>query len=71
MMIAITSFFGVIAFIGLKSIDMGFAVFLGIGTILGAHYGAKLAMTTHSDIIKKIISCILVLVALKLIVDIV
>jgi uncharacterized membrane protein YfcA len=71
LMIAITSFFGVLAFIGFNSIDLSYAVFLGVGTILGAYYGAKIAAATHSDVIKKIIAFILVLVALKLIISVI
>ncbi len=65
--ITITSFFGSLIFYGLAQIDMDYAVFLGIGTIIGAVYGAKLALITPSATIKKVIGSILVLVSLKLI----
>jgi len=65
-MIVITSFFGVMIFLGLKTIDLHYAVFLGVGSILGAYFGAKIAAETDSDLIKKIIAVILVLVALRL-----
>jgi len=69
-MIVITSFFGVLIFAGLNTIDLNYAVFLGVGSILGAYFGAKIAAETHSDIIKKIIAVILVLVALRLLLGI-
>ncbi len=65
-MIVITSMFGILVFFGLKTIDINFAVFLGVGSILGAYYGARIAADTHSDIIKKIIAVILTLVAFRL-----
>lgn len=67
-MIVITSFFGVLAFIGLKTVDMDYAVFLGIGSIFGAYYGAKLAALTESENLKKIIAVILILVSVKMLV---
>ena len=70
LMIAIASFFGVLAFTGFKSIDISFAVFIGVGTILGAYYGAKIAAVTDAEVIKKIIAVILILVALKLIIGV-
>ena len=71
LMIAIASFFGVLAFTGFGSIDISFAVFIGVGTILGAYYGAKIAAVTNADVIKKIIAVILILVALKLIIGVI
>jgi len=71
LMIVITSFFGAVTFIGLHSIDLNYAVFLGVGTILGAYYGTKIASFTDSDVIKKILALTLILVAAKLIIDII
>ena len=65
------AFFGVVTFIGLHSIDLNYAVFLGVGTILGAYYGAKIAVLTNSDVIKKILALTLVLVAAKLIIGVI
>ncbi len=66
-MIVISSFFGLIIFAGLKTIDLDYAVFIGIGTILGAYFGASIAVMTESEKIKKIIAFMLLLVAVKLI----
>ena len=65
--ITITSFFGTIMFLGLNKIDMDYSIFIGIGTIIGAVLGARIAVTTHSEIIKRIIGFILIALALKLI----
>jgi len=69
--IVITSFFGVIVFAGLKTIDIDYAVFLGVGSIAGAYLGARMAIFTRSDVIKRVIALILVLVVLKLITGVV
>ncbi len=70
-MIVITSFFGVLIFAGLKTIDIDYAIFLGVGSIAGAYFGAKLALLTRSNVIKKVIASILVLVVLKLVIGVV
>ncbi|HLE18625.1 MAG TPA: sulfite exporter TauE/SafE family protein, partial [Syntrophales bacterium] len=54
--LAVTSFFGFIAFVGLGYIDLDYAVLLGTGTILGASWGAHLSLKTHPSVIKKIIA---------------
>ncbi|MBF0487621.1 MAG: sulfite exporter TauE/SafE family protein [Nitrospirae bacterium] len=69
--IVITSFFGVMIFAGLKTIDLDYTVFLGIGTILGAYYGARLAMAVDSEVIKKVIAVLLLIVSVKLILGII
>jgi hypothetical protein len=68
--ITITSFFGILIFIGLKAIDFDYAIFLGVGVILGAYYGAKLSMVVSSDIIKKVIAGLLLIVAVRLIIGV-
>jgi uncharacterized protein len=68
--LAITSFLGVIVFAGLGYIDFDYAVVLGIGTILGAVWGARLSLKTDPLIIKKIIALCLVLMALKMLMDV-
>jgi len=68
--ITITSFFGIMIFIALKAIDFDYAIFLGIGVILGAYYGAKLSMLISPAVIKKIISGLLLIVAVRLIIGI-
>ncbi|MCL4457371.1 MAG: sulfite exporter TauE/SafE family protein [Nitrospirae bacterium] len=65
--LAVTSFFGVITFIGLRSIDIDYAVFLGAGSIFGAYMGAKVSLRTHPLVIKKAISLCLFLLAARLI----
>ena len=67
--LAITSFLGVVVFAGLGYIDFDYAVVLGIGTILGAVWGAHLSLKTDPLIIKKIIAVCLFLMALKLLLD--
>lgn len=69
--ITITSFFGIMIFLGLKAIDFEYALFLGVGVILGAYYGAKLSMLTTPDNIKNIIAGLLMLVAVRLIIGII
>lgn len=64
--LAITSFFGVIMFLGLQSIDVDYAVLIGIGSVVGAYMGAKLSLRVHPDVIKKVISLCLLLFAIKL-----
>ncbi len=65
--IVITSFFATLVFLGLNQIDLNYFIFIGIGTILGAGLGAKLAVITHYQVIKKIIGFVLLLLAVKLI----
>jgi hypothetical protein len=67
--IVITSFFGVLAFIGLHTIDFDYAIFIGVGTILGAVFGAKAAKRTNAEVIKKIIAFLLIFMALKLLLN--
>jgi uncharacterized membrane protein YfcA len=68
--LAITSFLGFVIFVGLGYVDLDYAVALGIGTILGATWGAMLSLKTHPSVIKKVIALCLFLLALKLIFDI-
>jgi hypothetical protein len=65
--ITITSFFGILIFTGLKAIDFDYAIFLGVGVILGAYYGARISLLVSPDVIKKVISVLLLLVAVRLI----
>ncbi len=67
--VVITSFFGVLAFIGLHTIDFDYAIFVGVGTILGAVFGAKAAKQTNAVVIKKIIAFLLIFMALKLLLN--
>lgn len=69
--IVITSLFGAIIFMGLKEIDYDYSLFIGIGTIFGAYWGAKIAIITGSEVIKKIIGFVLLLLALKLIFNVI
>lgn len=68
--ITITSFFGILIFIALRAIDFDYAIFLGVGVILGAYYGARLAMVTSPVVIKKIIAGLLLIVAVRLIIGV-
>jgi uncharacterized membrane protein YfcA len=68
--LAITSFLGSIVFVGLGYVDLDYAVLLGIGTIIGASYGALLSMKTRPYVIKKIIAVCLLLLALRLMMDV-
>ena len=68
--LAITSFLGSILFVGLGYVDLDYAVLLGIGTIIGASLGARLALKTHPLVIKKIIALCLFLLALRLLMDV-
>ena len=65
--LAITSLLGVITFMGLKYIDIDYAVLLGVGSIIGAYFGAKISLMTQAVIIKKIIALCLMLMAVRLI----
>lgn len=65
--ITITSLFGIMIFMGLKAIDFDYAIFLGVGVIMGAYYGARLSMIASSQTIKRIIAGLLILVAIRLI----
>jgi len=47
-----------------------YAVVLGIGTIIGASFGAKLSLQTHPGLIKKVIALCLFLLALRLITNV-
>jgi uncharacterized membrane protein YfcA len=69
--LAITSFLGSIVFVGLGYVDLDYAVLLGIGTIIGASYGAMLSLKTRPYIIKKVIAVCLLLLALRLLMDVV
>jgi uncharacterized membrane protein YfcA len=64
--LAITSFLGFVVFVGLGYVDLNYAVALGVGTILGAAWGARLSLKTHPSVIKRIIAVCLALLALKL-----
>ncbi len=68
--LAITSFLGFIVFVGLGYVDLDYAVLLGIGTIIGASFGARLSLKTHPYIIKKVIALCLFLLALRLLMDV-
>jgi hypothetical protein len=68
--LAITSFLGVIVFAGLGYIDFDYAVVLGIGTIVGAAWGARLSLKTNPQVIKKVIAVCLFLLALRLLLDV-
>jgi hypothetical protein len=68
--ITITSFFGILIFIALKAIDFDYAIFLGVGVILGAYYGARLAKLASPDMIRKTIAGLLLVVAGRLILGI-
>jgi uncharacterized membrane protein YfcA len=68
--LAITSFFGFIVFVGLGYVDLDYAVLLGIGTIIGASFGAWLSLKTHPYVIKKVIALCLFLLALRLLMDV-
>jgi hypothetical protein len=68
--LAITSVIGCFLFIGLGYADLDYAVLLGIGTIIGASVGARLSLKTHPSIIKKIIALCLVLLAVRLLMDV-
>lgn len=68
--ITITSFFGILIFLGLNAIDFDYATFLGVGVILGAYYGAKLSMIAPPGVIKKTIAGLLLMVAVRLIIGV-
>lgn len=68
--LAITSFLGSIVFVGLGYVDLDYSVLLGIGTIIGASFGARLSLKTQPYIIKKIIAVCLLLLALRLLMDV-
>jgi uncharacterized membrane protein YfcA len=65
--LAITSFFAVIIFTGMHEIDLDFAIFIGIGAILGAYFGARMSLRTGPRFIKRAIALCLLVLALKLI----
>ncbi|MEI6828199.1 MAG: sulfite exporter TauE/SafE family protein [Desulfuromonadales bacterium] len=65
--LAITSFFAVIIFTGMHEIDLDFAIFIGVGAILGAYFGARLAKNTKPRFIKRAIAVCLLMLALKLV----
>ena len=68
--LAITSFIGFVVFVGLGYVDLDYAVVLGIGTIIGASFGARLSLKTHPYIIKKVIAVCLLFLALRLLMDV-
>jgi hypothetical protein len=68
--ITITGFFAVVVFAGLGKIDLDYAAFLSIGSILGAYYGAKLALISKPDVIKKTIAILLAFIAMRLFMNI-
>ena len=65
--LAITSFFAVIIFTGMHEIDLDFAIFIGVGAILGAYFGAQLSKSTKPRFIKRAIAICLLMLALKLV----
>ncbi|MEC4676094.1 MAG: sulfite exporter TauE/SafE family protein [Nitrospirota bacterium] len=64
--ITITSFIGMLIFLGLKTVEIDFAIPLGIGAIIGAYAGANLALITGAEAIKKLIAVLLLLGAARL-----
>ena len=68
--LAITSFLGCVVFVGLCYVDLDYSVLLGIGTIIGASFGARLSLKTHPYIIKKVIAVCLLLLALRLLMNV-
>ncbi len=64
--ITITSFIGTLVFLGLRTVEIDFALPLGIGAIIGAYVGANLALVTEAEAIKKIIALLLLLGAVRL-----
>jgi len=68
--LAITSFLGFVVFVGLGYVDLNYAVVLGIGTIIGASFGARLSLKTKPYIIKKVIAVCLFFLALRLLMDV-
>lgn len=65
--LVITSFFAVIIFAGMHEINLDFAVFIGIGAILGAYLGARMALGASPRFIKQLIAVCLLMLALKLV----
>ncbi len=65
--LAITSFFAVVVFTGMHEIDLDFAIFIGVGAILGAYFGARMSRKTRPRSIKRAIAVCLLLLAIKLI----
>ena len=65
--ITFTSFIGTLIFFGFKTVEIDFAIPLGIGAIIGAYVGANLALITGAEAIKKIIAVLLLLGAVRLI----
>jgi len=68
--LAITSFFGMLSFIGWNEVDLDYAVFLGAGAILGAYIGAKFSLKTKPQVIKNMIALCLLMLAVKLLVSV-
>jgi len=69
--ISITSIFGILIFIALGTIDIDYAIFIGVGSILGAYIGANIAAVTSPEIIKKIMAVVLLFAALKLLLSVI
>jgi uncharacterized membrane protein YfcA len=67
--LAITSCLAFTAFVGLGYVDLDYAVLLGIGTIMGAGWGANLSLKTRPSVIKKIIALGMFFLALRLLMD--
>lgn len=68
--LAVTAFLGSVVFVGLGYVDLDYAVLLGMGTIIGAGWGARLSLRTRPAVIKKIIALCLFLLALKLLMEV-
>jgi uncharacterized membrane protein YfcA len=69
--LAITSLFAVIIFTGMHEVDLDYAIFIGIGAIIGAYFGAKLALKAKPVLIKRAIAVCLFVLALRLIVGVI
>lgn len=65
--LAITSLFAVIIFTGMHQVDLDFSIFIGVGAILGAYFGAQMSLRTKPRFIKRAIAVCLLILALKLI----
>lgn len=69
--ITITSLFGILIFLVFGTIDIDYAIFIGVGSILGAYLGANIAAITSAEIIKKIMAVVLLFTALKLLISVI
>ncbi|MBT3235412.1 MAG: sulfite exporter TauE/SafE family protein [Bdellovibrionales bacterium] len=69
MVLCVSSFIGMCVFFILDNVQVDFMMPIALGAIIGARIGAELAGRLPVDVIRKVLACTLLVVAIKLLVS--